>query len=94
MLCDKPNRSHHRYSTMLDLGDTQLPEALLVAHLGKPERIKESKRLGGAELLGRLEERWLGGLSTRSIEFVRFQSWHVPCLGADVTEHLTHPSKI
>ena len=57
MLCDEPNRSHHRYSTMLDLGDTQLPKALLVAHLGKPEWIKESKRLGGAELLGRLEER-------------------------------------
>ena len=62
MLCDEPDRSHHRYSTMLDLGDTQLPKALLVAHLGEPEWIKESKRLGGAELLGRLEERWLGGL--------------------------------
>ena len=57
MLCDEPDRSHHRYSTMLDLGDTQLPKALLVAHLGEPEWIKESKRLGGAELLGRLEER-------------------------------------
>ena len=56
MLCDESNRSHHRYSTMFDLGDTQLPEALLVAHLGKPERIKESKRFAGTELLGRLEE--------------------------------------
>ena len=47
---------------MLDLGDTQLPEALLVAHLGEPERIEEPKGLASTELLRRLEERGLGRL--------------------------------
>ena len=42
---------------MLDLGDTQLPEALLVAHLGEPEWVEEPKGLAGTELLRRLEER-------------------------------------
>ena len=41
---------------MFDLGDTQLPEALLITHLGEPQRIEKSNRLGGTELLRRLEE--------------------------------------